>query len=151
MDEVRIQREEEESIRKKEEQDKALREAEEARVALDASNTMSVAVYKELWGKLAIAGSFQCKLKIGPDLGSLTEHFKKQGFHVVFASSPNSIDIEVGISNIRDNKQRKWFMARFLASASSFSAVMKSEDSDLVTGFVKKFGLAKALKIDTSK
>lgn len=143
-------RDEAERLRK-EAEDKALREAEEARLAIERSPTMSVATYKSLWAELAIAGSFQCKLKSAPTLSSLTEHFKKQGFHVVFAASPNSVDCEVGISNIRDDTgTQKWFMARFLASANSFSAVMKSQDPDIVTGFVKKFALAKILKIDTA-
>jgi len=132
-------------------EEKAEREAEEARLALERSPTMSVAKYKSLWADLAIAGSFQCKLKSAPTLSALTEHFKKQGFHVVFAASPNSVDCEVGISNIRDDTgTQKWFMARFLASATSFSAVMKSEDAEVVTGYVKKFALAKALKIDSA-
>lgn len=141
----------EEELKKREAEEKAEKAAEEARLALERAPTMSVAKYKALWADLAIAGSFQCKLKSAPTLSALTDHFKKQGFHVVFAASPNSVDCEVGISNIRDDTGTgKWFMARFLASASSFSAVMKAEDAEMVTGFVKKFALAKALKIDTA-
>lgn len=146
----KLQKEAEEAAAKKAEEEKAAKEAEEARLAIERASTMSVAIYKSLWGSLAISGSFQCKLKTAPTLSALTDHFKKQGFHVVFASSPNTIDVEVGVSNIRPGGEGKWFMARFLASANSFSAVMKSEDPDLVTGFVKKFALAKALKIDSS-
>lgn len=39
-------------------------------------------------------------------------------------------------------------MARFLASASNFSAVMKCQDPTVVEKFVKKFALAKILKIE---
>ena len=146
----RLAKLEAEENKRKEEELKAIQEAEEARVALERAPTMSVTIYKNLWAQLPIAGSFQCKLKAAPTLSLLTEHFKKQGFHVVFAASPNSVDCELGICNIRDDSGTgKWFMARFLASVTSFSAVMKSEDPDLVTAFVKKFALAKALKIDT--
>jgi hypothetical protein len=41
-------------------------------------------------------------------------------------------------------------MARFLATPNSFSAVMKSESPEVVAGHVKKFALAKVLKIDTT-
>lgn len=149
-EQARQEKEMAEMAAKKAEEEKALREAEEARLAIERAPTMSVALYKSLWGSLPIAGSFQCKLKAAPTLGAMTEHFKKQGFHVVFAASPNSVDVEVGVSNIRPEGEGKWFMARFLASSNSFSAVMKSEDPDLVTGYVKKFALAKALKIDSA-
>ncbi len=134
----------------KAEEEKALREEEEKRLALERAKTMTVAIYKDFWSKLSISGSFQCKLKQAPSLPELTEHFKKQGFHVVFATSPNTIDVEVGICNVRESGEGAWFLARFLASATSFSAVMKCENAELVTGFVKKFALAKTLKIDSS-
>jgi hypothetical protein len=76
---------------------------------------------------------------------------KHQGFHVVFAATPTASEIEVGICNIRPTGNESWFMARFLASATAFSAVMKSQSPDDVTPFVKKFALAKVLKIDVSK
>lgn len=74
---------------------------------------------------------------------------KKQGFHVVFASAPSPTEIEIGICNIRENLDGEaWFLARFLASGSGFSAVMKSEDAGSTSAFVKKFALAKVLRID---
>lgn len=100
---------------------------------------------------LGTSGSFQCKLKAPPVLLQFAEHMKSQGFHVVFASSPNSVDCELGICNNRGDQGGPWFLARFLASQKSFSAVMKSQDPDSVTAYVKKFALAKVLKIDTSK
>ena len=39
-------------------------------------------------------------------------------------------------------------MARFMASASNFSAVMKCQDPSTVEKYVKKFALAKVLKIE---
>lgn len=60
-----------------------------------------------------------------------------------------SSKIEVGISNIRFLGTEPWFMARFVSSQSTFSAVMKAEDSNQVTSYVKKFALAKVLKIDS--
>lgn len=151
LEKQKLEKLEEEELKKKVLEEKALKEAEEAKLAIERSPIMSVTLYKSLWAELPVAGSFQCKLKSAPTIQNLTEHFKKQGFHVVFAASPNTIDIEVGISNIRDDSgTQKWFMARFLASSTSFSAVMKSQDTDIVTGFVKKFALAKVLKIDST-
>jgi hypothetical protein len=76
------------------------------------------------------------------------------------------VDLEVGICNIRaaqinedeskgDNnssapKEEPWFLARFIVSNNIFSAVMKCADADLVRVYVKKFALAKTLKIDTA-
>ena len=67
----------------------------------------------------------------------------------MFANSPPSGGIEVGICNIRTTGDDAWFMARFLASPSNFSAVMKCQDPTVVEKFVKKFALAKILKIET--
>ena len=43
-----------------------------------------------------------------------------------------------------------WFLARFRCTPTAFSAVMKSEDPSAVTRYVKRFALAKVLKVDTS-
>lgn len=110
---------------------------------------LTVAQYKSLWSSLGTNGSFQCNLKSMPSQDQLADHLKRQGFHVVFAVSPNANDIEIGICNIRPMGQEAWFMARFLASNNSFSAVMKAQDASLVPTMVKKFALAKVLKIDT--
>ena len=68
----------------------------------------------------------------------------------MFATSQDtSGGIEVGICNIRTSGEEPWFMARFLASTSNFSAVMKCQDPSIVEKFVKKFALAKILKIET--
>ncbi len=139
-------REEEEERRRAEERRKA-EEAAKERI----SPTLNVLQFKSLWTSLGTAGSFQCKLKSPPAMAQLTEHLRNQGFHVVFAVTPNPEDIEIGICNVREGGAGPWFMARFLASKLSFSAVMKSEDPNIVTQFVKKFALAKVLKIDTSK
>ena len=81
---------------------------------------------------------------------AFTDHMKKQGFHIVFAAVPNPNELEIGICNIRPTGTEPWFMARFLASNANFSAVMKSQNPEQITQFVKKFALAKVLKIDTS-
>lgn len=138
-----------EQLKKKEAEEKALKEAEEAMRLAEQSPTLTVANYKSLWSKLAIGGSFQCKLKASPNLHAFADHLKAQGFHIVFASSPNTIDIELGICNIRPDGTGPWFIARFLASQANFSAVMKAEDPSIITTFVKKFALAKILKIET--
>ena len=91
------------------------------------------------------------KLRALPSLSLLTEHMRKQGFHVVFASAPTMNDLEIGICNIRSRPNDKWFLTRFVASPSDFSAVMKSEDSENAAKFVKQFSLAKVLKIDTTR
>jgi hypothetical protein len=67
----------------------------------------------------------------------------------VFASSPATGGIEVGICNIRSSGEDAWFLARFLATSANFSAVMKCQDLAAVEKFVRKFALAKVLKIDT--
>lgn len=128
------------------------RQADEAAAAAEsAAPTLSVTHFKALWGQLNTSGSFQCKLKTFPSLITLTDHLRKQGFHVVFAANTTSAEIEIGLCNIREGGQGSWFLARFLSSATSFSAVMKAEDPAQVTLFVKKFALARVLKIDTTK
>ena len=104
--------------------------------------------FRSLWAVVETSGSFQCKIKFAPSLNNFTEHLKRQGFHIVFASSPASGGVEVGICNIRSTGDDPWFMARFMASASNFSAVMKCQDPTVVEKFVKKFALAKVLKIE---
>jgi hypothetical protein len=111
---------------------------------------LEVSSFRTMWGTLANSGSFQCKLKSTPSLVALIDHLKRQGFHVVFAAQPKADEVEVGICNIRSDGQGPWFLARFLASSGSFSAVMKSEDPAATSKYVKKFALAKTLKIDTN-
>lgn len=113
--------------------------------------TLAVVKFKALWASLGTAGSFQCNLKALPAITNLTEHLKKQGFHIVFAAKPSPNDVEVGVCNIRLQDGDPWFMARFLATSNSFSAVMKAENAEQVTAYVKKFALAKVLKIDNGK
>ena len=43
----------------------------------------------------------------------------------------------------------KWFMARFRCGVSSFSAVMKTQEPSSMNKYVKRFALAKVLKVDT--
>jgi hypothetical protein len=110
---------------------------------------LSGAQFRSLWSVVETAGSFQCKIKFLPSMNAFTEHMKRQGFHVVFATMPATGGLEVGISNIRNNGDDPWFMARFIALGNTFSAVMKCQDPTAVEKFVKKFALAKILKIDT--
>lgn len=109
---------------------------------------LSVADFKEKWASFPTSGSFQCNLKSMPDMHALCEHLKRQGFHVVFALTPSAQDIEIGICNIRPVDEHSWFMARFLASKNAFSAVMKSDNPQMVPALVKRFALAKVLRID---
>ena len=128
------------------------KEAEEERLRIERENAfdavLNVARFKAMWSSLGTAGSFQCNLKSLPVLNSLTDHLKKQGFGIVFAANPSPTDVEVGVCNVRKAKTDSWFMARFLATETSFSAVMKAEKAEEVTAYVKKFALAKVLKID---
>ena len=160
----RKQREKEEELRKKmeeerkkqEEQQAKLDEEERIRKERETAAVLSKDMYKEYWGSMKPAGSFQCKLKVPPNVDKFAEHLAKQGFHVVFSQNTNSAaECEVGICNIRGDGEPgtgtgPWFLARFVAGKNAFSAVMKCEDAAIVTTFVKKFALAKILKIDTS-
>lgn len=112
--------------------------------------TLSVHQFKALWSSLQVLGSFQCKLRAAPNMQALTQHLRKQNFHVVFAASPSDTETEVSICNIRPGGDDPWFMARFLFSRSVFSAAMKAQNAEEVEGYVKKFALARVLKIDTS-
>lgn len=109
---------------------------------------LTVQKYKSLWSSLSIAGSFQCNLKTLPSITNLTEHLKNKGFHIVFAAKPTLTDIEIGLCNNRQSDTDYWFMARFLITNNSFSAVMKAQNTEQVTEYVKKFALAKVLKIE---
>jgi hypothetical protein len=171
----------------------------EEKIEHEQISTLSVSQFKGLWSSMEAGGSFQCGLKEQPTLHKLSEHLKKQGFHIVFASqnadkqmilgnsSPQhrpslqetssatstalmstttgsttpthaKIDIEIGICNTRkisataqQTTEEPWFLARFIISVGSFNAVMKCSDPTQVPIHVKRFLLAKVLKLDTSK
>lgn len=147
---------EEEGKRRKSEEEakrrlKELEEEEKRLAELDEPQTLTTQKFKELWTTLATSGSFQCKLKSLPEMKPFCDHLKKQGFHVAYAAIPKEGDIEVGLSNIREDRKGPWFIARLLTSGNSFSAVMKAENPEIVPTYVKKFALAKVLKISTSK
>ena len=172
--EAKRREEEEEKVRLKEKESvEALLKATEEPSPLETTKTemrLNVNSFRSLWAVLETAGSFQCKLKSAPAIDSFTDHMKRQvttitlsmnisliifllkyflqGFHVVFATTPPSGGIEVGICNIRSTGDDAWFMARFMASTATFSAVMKCQDPSVVEKYVKKFSLAKILKID---
>ncbi len=146
LNEKRMREEQEAALRKEQEGE----EGEEKEVE-QWEAVMSVSAFKSVWASLPTAGSFQCKLKSLPELQALTNHLKKQAFHIVFAANPTPNDVEIGVCNVRRSAADKWFMARFLATPTSFSAVMKAQSPDEVTNYVKKFALAKVLKIDAGK
>jgi len=127
---------------------KMLEDAERMKQEALLESVLTVQKFKSLWSTLDTAGSFQCNLKTLPAVTNLTEHLKKQGFHVVFAAKPSPTDLELGICNVRKQESEAWFMARFLATNNSFSAVMKAQNNEQVTDYVKKFALAKILKIE---
>lgn len=133
--------------RDKVEKEEALRRRNEEE---EKSPTLSVADFKEKWTSLPVAGQFQCKLMENPSLLAFTEHLRKQGFHIVFGATPSPNDVEVGVCNIRTSAEVPRFLGRFLSSQLSFSAVMKADEPEIVPEYVKKFGLAKVLKIDTT-
>jgi len=119
-------------------------------LALSRAPTLDVPSFKEKWGTLPAAGTFSCRLRALPELETLTEHMRKQGFHIVFASVPTPAEVELGICNIRKEGTEPWFLARFLSSKNTFSAVMKSESATEAPVHVKRFALAKVLKIDAT-
>lgn len=135
--------EEEEATRRAEEQQRRDEEA------LDAY-TLNLSQFKSKWKRLGTGGTFQCKLKALPSQTLLTEHLQKKGFHVVYSAGKSS-DIEIGICNTKTTLEDGWFMARFLASPSSFSSVMKAENPDDIKIYVKLFELAKVIKIEIEK
>ena len=145
--EAKIKRDEDE---KRQAEEELQQEEERKRLEEVVSPTLSKERFKDMWSTMTPAGSFQCKLKVSPNKDVLTAHLTKQGFHVVFSSAPAVGECEVGICNIREDGKGPWFVARFVAGKASFSAVMKCEDQQIVSNFVKKFALAKVLKIDTS-
>ena len=118
---------------------------------------LTVPLYRSLWAALGVSGSFECALKVPTSVALLTTHLKKQGFHVVYmntasvSTSPESgEEIEIGFCNIRENQNVDGglFMARFSVSKKLFTSTMKAEKPSDVPKFVKKFALAKVLKID---
>lgn len=145
----RQQQEVDEAARRLVEQRLLEQKQEEEAKAERWESVLTVSQFKTLWASLGTNGSFQCSLKSMPSPEALAEHLKRQGFHVVFSVSPNANDVEIGICNVRPMGAEAWFMARFLASNNSFSAVMKAQDASLVPTMVKKFALAKVLKIET--
>jgi hypothetical protein len=125
---------------------KEIKDREEALATI-----MTARKFKEMWTSLGSAGSFQCKLKTVALKQSFVEHIRKQGFNVVFVADPDAGGFEVGVCNVREEGVGgPWFMARFMTREKTFSAVMKCQDPGIVTSNVKKFALAKVLRIDTS-
>ena len=109
-------------------------------------------------------GSFETRILTLPNTQVLQTHLEKQGFHVVFAVGPNpnnnnnrggggggggeeEEEIEIGICNIRTTKDDPWFLARFLITPDSFSAVMKGSNAEFTAACVKKFKVASVLKV----
>ena len=153
--EERVREEQERARLRRLEEQEAIREEEELRAQQErdreaSAPTLSVPAFKGLWSQMATSGSFTCRLRKQPALGAFTDHLRAQGFYVVFASTPTPEEVELGICNIRERGDEDWFMARFLASKKSLSAVMKCRSEQVTAMYVKKFALAKVLKIDMS-
>lgn len=141
----------------KQEQDKQNEIDKEKAKKLEFHPILTIPLFKSTWSALSTAGSFQCKLKLTPEVSIIVAHLKKQGFHVVFSNttgteaSPLGLESEVGFCNIRSPQKREaLFMGKFTIKQKFFQADMKCEDSNEVPLYVKKFALAKVLKIDTS-
>lgn len=117
--------------------------------AKDDRIPLTAAQYRQIWQQLPSSGAFQCKVKEAPTKSALTAHFRAQGFHVAFATIQNTNDIEVGVCNYKDTTDDPSFLARFMFTHASlmFSSVVKAQKPDLVAVYVKKFALAKVLKI----
>lgn len=145
--------EDRERQRQYEEEQERQRVEEEKLREEEATNAyfLTITQFKTKWKNLPTGGSFQCKLKALPSLHTLSEHLQKKGFHIVYSSNGKSSDIEIGICNTRNTLNDGWFMARFLASSTSFSSVMKSENPNDIKIYVKLFELAKVIKIQIEK
>ena len=146
LEERELQRQYEEEQERQRMEEEKLREEEATNVYV-----LNITQFKVKWKSLPTGGSFQCKLKALPSLQILSEHLEKKGFHIVYSSSGKTSDIEIGICNTRTTLNDGWFMARFLASSSSFSSVMKSENPNDIKIYVKLFELAKVIKIQIDK
>jgi hypothetical protein len=132
-----------------EREERERREREEREAAM--APYLSARAFKSLWTSLGSAGSFQCELKIPATQEKFVEHIRRQNFHVVFVGNPDAGGFEVGVCNTRENGTGPWFMTRFLTNEKTFSAVMKCEDPSVVTSYVKRFSLAKVLRISIQK
>lgn len=146
LEAMRQAKEDERRAREEQKDLEEMREREKIRMA----PILDVPLFKDKWSTLPAAGTFSCRLRASPDLPTLTEHMRAQGFHVVFASTPAPTEVELGLCNIRELGTENWFLARFLSSQGTFSAVMKCESAIDAPIHVKKFALAKVLKIDAS-
>ena len=111
--------------------------------------TLSLPQFKSRWAALTPSGSFHCKLRMAPDITVLNAHLKKQGFCVVYDKKDSAGEIEIGFCNVRSGDEAV-FMARFMIDQKNFNAVMKCENNSDTAAYVKKFALAKVLKIDTT-
>lgn len=119
--------------------------------------TLSVAEFKGMWSRLDIANTMQKKAEKMPSLTQLTEHFKKQNFHVVFANSTDNsigreknIEIEIGLCNTRQQEDEIWFLAKFLVLEKELSIVMKCQNPALLPQFIKRFELSSIVQLTES-
>lgn len=123
------------------------------KIAADESNgksTINTEQFKAFWQAFNIQASFKCNIKEMPSMSHLSDHFHKQGFHVVFANVPTPSDIEICICNIRqvdsDNND-VWFISRFLIDERTVNVVMKAENEFALKKHVRFFELGSAIKM----
>ena len=114
----------------------------------DRGKRVALSAFKAKWSEATAVGSFQCKLSSTCTNKALASHLADQGFQIVFEKVRTSTDYEIAICSVRttDNSD-DWFLARFHTKDNSFSAVMKGSNDKAVAEHVRKFALAKILKI----
>ena len=114
-------------------------------------------MFESVWTSMSIAGTFKCQLKKSPPLAVLVKHVEKQGFHVASSSSSSSSSIGVGsgvesevqfCNTINRSKKEGLFLCKFTVVKNTFTASMKAENLDDISMHVKRFSLAKILKVD---
>jgi hypothetical protein len=123
------------------------------KVAAEESNglpTINTEQFKSFWQAFQIQASFKCNIKEMPSMTNLSDHFHKQGFHVVYANVPTPSDIEICICNVRKldaDDGDVWFIARFLIDERTANVVMKAETEKSLKKHVRFFELGTALKM----
>ena len=113
-------------------------------------------MFESVWTSMSIAGTFNCHLKKSPILAILVKHIEKQGFHVASSSSSSSsigegsgVEFEIQFCNILNRpKKEGLFLCKFTVVKNIFTASMKAENLDDISMHVKRFSLAKILKVD---
>ena len=112
-------------------------------------------MFDSVWTSMSISGKFLCKLKESPLITVLVKHLETQGFHIASTTSfgnegvGSGVEFEVRFCNILNRPQKEGlFLCKFTVVKNTFTASMKAENLDDIAMHVKRFALAKILKVD---